>query len=102
MGVTMNCIPGDLAVLVRNTSGIGCYDQLIGLPITVDAVITDAPRHGPIWRKRGDAVLCPNCRAVLMRNFIDADLQPLRPKGNSDQEPRDVMRPVRQLEFTRA
>lgn len=86
----MNCNPGELAVIVRNTEFIGCVENAMGHMVTVDApfeflslspaglrtVSYWAIRHRPYCQHCGYAFLVP-----------DADLQPLRGRRNAEEPP---------------
>lgn len=75
----MNVQPGDLAMVVRNTSGHGCTGLMIGTPITVLARgIPDEDLEGAWWRYTGPALVCKGCRDIAFVGFLDADLQRLR------------------------
>ena len=77
----MNCSPGDLALLVRNTSGLRCIGNVIGSPVRVTTLESpDFFGHGPVWNYEG-ALHCPNCRRRI-QILLDADLLPLRPDQN--------------------
>lgn len=73
----MNCKPNDLALVVRNTSGLDCQDSVIGSPVVVDHLV----QHplGPVWVIKG-RMHCRSCGSRFLA-FLDADLQPLRPPG---------------------
>jgi len=74
----MNCSPGDLAMVVRSTSGLSCLTNVIGSPVRVTSLRTrDAFGYGPAWDYEAP-LYCPNCRRRL-EFLLDADLQPLRP-----------------------
>lgn len=73
----MKCSPGDLAIVVRSTTGLRCIANVIGSPIRVTELHSaDLFGHGPAWHY-APALRCPNCRRELV-SLLDADLQPLR------------------------
>lgn len=84
----MNCTPGDLAMLVRNTSGLRCVGNVIGSPVRVTELENhDLFGHGPVWRYEG-ALRCPNCHRRLSL-LLDADLLPLKPEA--DETPTQII-----------
>ncbi len=86
----MNCTPGDLAMVVRNTSGLRCVANVIGSPVRLTGLhATDLFGHGPAWHYL-PALRCPNCHRVLL-SLLDADLQPLRPKSSEDETVADII-----------
>lgn len=86
----MNCKPGDLALLVRNTSGLRCMGNVIGAPVRVtELAYADIFLFGPAWRYES-ALHCPNChRRILV--LLDADLLPLRPDGLEGESPTQII-----------
>lgn len=72
----MNCEPGDIAMVVRNTTGIECVSHMVGTPIEVEILLPSAA--GPAWTFKGPPLRCPTCGNCFI-GFLDADLQPLRP-----------------------
>lgn len=73
----MNCMPNDLAVLVRNTTGVPCLDNNIGATLEVSSSF-----HGPLtgvlaWKLKRP-INCAGCGLPLFSLF-DADLHPIRP-----------------------
>jgi hypothetical protein len=76
MGGPVNVQPGDLAMIVRNTTGDGCVDNLIGTPLQV--VRAYECEDGIAWAFQGPMLVCPACKAIEFFGFLDADLQRLR------------------------
>lgn len=73
----MKCQPGDLAMIVRSTSGLRCVANMIGVPVRIDSLhAADLFGYGPAWHY-SPALRCPNCHRTLL-SLLDADLQPLR------------------------
>ena len=76
----MNCKPNSLALIVRNTSEIPCFETAIGTLVQVTQLLEPKhPRYGPVWRLAG-TVCCSDCKTVF-DGYLDADLQMLRPPG---------------------
>jgi hypothetical protein len=73
----MNCQPNDLAFIVRNTTGDGCVERLIGTPLTVESHFKTQVENRDAWTMRGGFLRCPSCRGVFLA-VLDADLQPMR------------------------
>ena len=84
----MNCTPGSLAILVRNTSGLRCIGNVVGAPVRVTSLHSpNLFSHGPAWNY--EAVLrCPSCQRRISI-LLDADLQPLRP--DADETPAQII-----------
>lgn len=72
----MNCKPNDIAMVVRDTTAIGCVGHMIGTPIETEHLIDTW--MGPAWSFKGPPLRCPGCGSGFVA-FFDADLQPLRP-----------------------
>jgi hypothetical protein len=101
----MNCKPGELAMIVRNTMRWGCLQHVIGSPIKVTQIsVPDVCGFGPAWRYSGPFLRCPNCNSPLF-GILDADLQPLRPPALETETVYEVIEeashPKPQVEFAR-
>ena len=74
----MNCKPNSIALIVRNTSGIPCFETAIGTLVQVtQLLLPESLRLGPIWKLAGK-VCCSDCKTIFY-SLLDADLQMLRP-----------------------
>lgn len=74
----MNVQPGDLAMVVRNTTGDGCMAYMIGTPVKIVARGTPVDNEGPWWTYAGPLLHCHGCGKTTFMGFLDADLQRLR------------------------
>ena len=70
-----NCRLGDLAMVVRNTSGCPCTRHEIGRPVECKHLALMP--FGPVWMLPAP-IACKSCGGRVL-GFLDADLQPLRP-----------------------
>lgn len=99
--MSLNCEPGDIAYIVRNTSGTRCIGTLIGTPVEVEHV--ESHSFGAVWHYKGRTLRCRNCGGGIY-GLLDADLQPMRrtPRAETVYEfIDDAMRPHRQVEHAR-
>lgn len=74
----MNCKPGDLAMVVRSSSGHECIRKAIGSPVRVVSLLDFGGQDvvGPGWLLF-ETIACPGCGRPLGA-MLDRDLQPLR------------------------
>ncbi len=85
----MNCQPGDLALIVRNTYNTPCIARQLGHVIQVEMALPTV--EGPIvWSVFGPT-LCAHCGG--WRTYPDADLKPL-PKPEAEGEGGPVEAPL--------
>jgi hypothetical protein len=76
----MNCRLGDLAMVVRNTSGCPCTGHEIGRPVECKHLALYP--FGPVWMLPAP-IACKTCGGKVL-GFLDADLQPIRPRRRDD------------------
>lgn len=86
----MNCKPGEIAMLVRSTSGHGCVKKSIGTPVHLTQLFSsDLFGYGPAWEFRG-RLMCPGCKREIVM-LLDCDLQPMRPGPVADETPAQII-----------
>lgn len=86
----MNCKPGDLAMVVRNSVNDECDGAHVGRTIIrLTSTVIDG-KYGPCWMYEGDLKVCPLNRKCKILAFLDANLMPLQPPGDEDETPRDT------------
>ncbi len=84
----MNCKPGQLAMIVRESFGKPCSRWAIGVPVRVVAQTMPCPFDGPMWRLESP-VKCPNREALCfgILHMPDACLLPFDPASEPEAEP---------------
>jgi len=78
----MNCRLGDLAMVVRNTSGCPCTEHEQGRMLECKHLALFV--FGAVWMLP-KPMQCRNCGGRVL-GFLDADLQPIRPRGADDDQ----------------
>jgi hypothetical protein len=88
----MKCRQNDVAVVIRDSlgehyGGQSCIATQIGAMVTLTV---EAPYegHGPAWFYRGERLRCLHCDRPIL-SLLDADLQPMRPRGAATPTRRD-------------
>lgn len=86
----MNCQANDLALVVRNTANFPCVSNIIGSPVRLTRLYTiEMFGFGPAW-EFAPALRCPNCGGRILW-LLDADLQPIRPRGAESETPTEII-----------
>lgn len=91
----MNCKPGEMAVIVRNTCSSVCMESVKGFVIQVDrseVARNDGLLEWDVWFYKGPRLRCQH--GNVFNFFLDADLQPIRGLPACESEGESGSRPV--------
>lgn len=89
----MNCKPGEMAVIVRNTCHSICVESVKGFVIQVEqSAVTERPVCLDVWTYKGPRLRCQH--GNVFNFLLDADLQPIRGLPQGEGEGRTEPRPV--------
>ena len=85
----MNCKPGEVAMIVRNSTRHRCLDHLVGTPIETTVPYPHARFDAPLWQYKGRYLRCACGNEV--EALLDRDLQPMRPKPEGRETVRSIL-----------